>query len=155
MGLFGVSFDHEAWARSFAEIGSTEFPRAVAFALDETAKATAGGMKQRMPAAMGRRTSGGWQANSFTLQGVAYSRSGRFDVVSGIESIMWSVQIKPKQSAYPKFGFGQGPQERLPGDVGLAEDIILVPDSQNLFYCTKASGLSPFDSGHVPKDLMA
>jgi hypothetical protein len=58
----------------------------------------------------------------------------------------------PKQSTYLKFLFGVQDNTRLPGDVGLAQDKILIPFWQNI---TLAQGVQPIQYGGVPRGFLA
>lgn len=82
---FGMTGNWRDFERAFIEIGSQEFPRAVAYALDETAKAAAAEMTARLPTSLGHKVSGGWQPTAFMLSAIGYRRSGRYDAVTGVD----------------------------------------------------------------------
>jgi hypothetical protein len=48
------------------------------------------------------------------------------------DGVWASVEVLPKQSVYLKYLFGVQDNTRLPGDVGLAQDKILIPWWDNI-----------------------
>ena len=59
------------------------------------------------------------------------------------------------QSAYSKFQFGQGPQVRRPGDVGLSNSRIMVWRPRDIVLTVKMGGINPYDpSGRQPRSLL-
>ena len=63
-----------------------------------------------------------------------------------------STYVKPSQSVVLKYGMGDGPQVRRPGDVGLARERILVPHSRNL---ALTQGINRNSYGNVPGGVAA
>ena len=145
---FSVRFDTSAVKAQFDAIGSREYARGVQYALDETAKAAKARFLKRIPAALSHGPRAG-KPNKMTLDPVHYARGRDYDHVTEISS---SIVVKPLQSKWMKYLLGDDDNARLPGDVGLAADRILIPQAKALLdtlgikspgYGKATGGLSP------------
>ncbi|MGN8091624.1 hypothetical protein [Methylobacterium sp. 22177] len=68
------------------------------------------------------------------------------------EDVYAQVFVKAKQSAYLKYLFGTEPNIRLPGDVGLAQNRILIPWWDKI---TRTQGVRPTKDGGVPRAFLS
>ena len=121
---FEVSIDASEIRARFDAIGSREYRRAIQYALDETAKAAKAAFLPRIPGALSHGPRAG-RPSKLTLDPVFYERGRDYDNLGEISS---SIIVKPLQSKWLKYLFGDGDNERLPGDVGLAADLAAHPE---------------------------
>lgn len=141
----------EEWRDRFVStVGIAKYRRAAGWAMDETAKAAVVNIRQQFHKTLKRNT-------PWTQSAIKYTRSG----VVGLNQIernqagdgVWaSVEVMPKQSVYLKYLFGVQDNTRLPGDVGLAQDHILIPWWDNI---TLSQGVRPTAYGGVPTGFLA
>lgn len=145
---FSVQFDTSQVKAQFDAIGSREYARGVQYALDETAKEAKARFLKRIPAALSHGPRAG-KPNKLTLDPVYYARGRDYDHVTEISS---SIVVKPLQSKWMKYLLGNEQNPRLPGDIGLAADRILIPEAKALLdtlgirspgYGKSTGGLSP------------
>ncbi len=126
-----------AWQEAFiSEASLDRFRRAAAWTMSEVAKAASQGATEGIDDAFQDPTP--WMRKAFGYTR-ALTRSG--DEVSA------ELFVKPSQSIVLKYGMGEGPQIRRPGDVGLAKDRILVPNWRNL---ALTQGITRNAYGNVP-----
>ncbi len=131
-----------AWQEAFiSEASLDRFRRAAAWTMSEVAKAASQGATEGIDDAFQDPTP--WMRKAFGYTR-ALTRSG--DEVSA------ELFVKPSQSIVLKYGMGEGPQIRRPGDVGLAKDRILVPNWRNL---ALTQGITRNAYGNVPGGVAA
>ncbi|MBE7201611.1 MAG: hypothetical protein INR70_27935 [Parafilimonas terrae] len=141
-----------AWRDKFANsVGMAKYRRAAGFAVDEVAKAAVLNIRRQFSTHLKRQT-------PWTKSAVVYKRLSKADL-NGLErgerhaeDVYAQVYVKPNQSVYLKYLFGLGDNTRLPGDVGLARDHILIPWWQNI---TETQGVVPTANGGVPTGFVA
>lgn len=131
-----------AWQRAFlSEASLDRCRRACAWSMSEVAKAAAAGGTDAIDAAFENPTP--WMRKAFGYTR-ALTRSG--------DTVGAATFVKPSQSITLKYGLGDGPQIRRPGDVGLAKDRILVPHWCNL---ALTQGINRNAYGNVPGGVAA
>jgi hypothetical protein len=139
----------EAWKDRFvSDVGIAKNRRAAAWAMDETAKHAAIGIRSQFDKRLKSEV-------PQTKQAVAYRRSGKASlnaIEAGEREIFSSVYVMPKQSAYFKYLFGIGDNIRLPGDLGLAQEHILMLFWKNI---TETRGVTPTRYGGIPSGFFA
>ena len=154
---FSVNVNFAKHQAAFAAIGSKEFPRAIAFALDETAKSATTNFRDRvMPQVLARTLT------KFSKDGIQYLRSGdkRYDTITEVKHISTSVMVsdgkhgRKDRSSYFKYLFGSGTNVRSPGDVGLDTKNIKIPIGSAL-NSRSASRSRDYDGGKQPGGMMA
>jgi hypothetical protein len=152
---FTVRFDSAALQAQYADLGDSYF-RGVQFAIDETAKLAVTLMRAELPKALGRHDPGGWRNNPYRQKFFNYARSRKYSDFTNVESLTSEVFVNEDMSPFLKYGFGDGPTERRPGDVGLANDRILIPDAANLSRVIMLKGMAEhLGHGLIPADLMS
>ncbi|WP_247637397.1 hypothetical protein [Methylobacterium sp. 37f] len=142
----------EAWKERFVStVGMAKYRRAFGWAVDETAKAATIGIRAKFDKHLKRQA-------PWTKSAVAYKRLSKSDLnglengARDVEDVYAQVFVKAKQSTYLKYMFGMGNNVRTPGDVGLAQDHILLPWWDNI---TLTQGVRPTAGGGVPVSLLA
>ncbi|MBK3398073.1 hypothetical protein [Methylobacterium ajmalii] len=111
-----------AWEQAFVSEASLDrYRRACAWTASEVAKSASVGATSGIDRAFSNPTP--WMSRAFGYTR-ALTRIG--DVVSA------DFYTKPSQSIVLKYEMGDGPQIRRPGDVGLAQNRILVSNWRNL-----------------------
>jgi len=133
-----MKVDAGAWQQLFSDIGSVEFPRAVGVALNTAARYAKASFQKGMDETLKKE-------NKFTQNAIGLKRIDFRDVTDGSVS---EIFIKPQQSAYLKYLFGQDSNVRVPGDVGLAASTLLIPDFNGL----ARIGIRPTSSGQLPRN---
>lgn len=131
-----------AWQRAFlAEASLDRYRRACAWSMSEVAKAAAAGGTDATDTAFENPTP--WMRRAF-----GYTRA----LTQAGDLVEASTFVKPSQSIVLKYGMGDGPQLRRPGDVGPARERILVPQWRNL---TLTQGINRNSYGNVPGGVAA
>jgi hypothetical protein len=152
----------------FDAIGSNEFPRAIAYVVHSTAKWAAENFRNDvMPRVLGHNIgrSGLVQSlSSYTRSAIRYDRDSgtRYDDVKSVRDIHASIYVAATQgkrgsdqSAFLKYLFGSGPQTREPGDVGLDQRKILIPNALALALTQHVNIDPSWAGGRLPKGMMA
>ncbi|WP_200927260.1 hypothetical protein [Methylobacterium sp. Leaf88] len=141
----------EDWRDRFVStVGIAKYRRAAGWAMDETAKAAVVGIRKQFHKTLKRNTPWTQSAIKYTRSGfVGLNQIERNDAGDGVWA---SVELMPKQSTYLKYLFGVGDNTRLPGDVGLAQDRILIPWWDNI---KLTQGVTPTQYGGVPTGFLA
>lgn len=158
--------DMETFAAVFRAVGSKEVKRHLAVAMDGAAKENRDGFRDVLRQTIGRRVKGPatilgqsegdfGRATEYTVNAVRYVPRD----FSGIDEDTPDDRITARvfiadaqgvrgrdQSAILKYGFGEGDTTRTPGDVGMADDRILVPQTDALFG-TQHLNVNPFFNG--------
>ncbi len=152
------TIDDEAWQARYDGIGSSQFPRHVAAAANDAAKSMRDMMRQSVREVVGRevkhksgmsdffgptdRTVKAIEYQPMTLAGV-----GRVEDVS-VPVYVKGVQgdVRNDQRAYMKYLFGDSENVRRPGDVGMDNDKILVPQNNPLLLTQKLN-VNPYHNG--------
>lgn len=130
------------WQRAFlSEASLDRYRRACAWSMSEVTKAAAQGGTAAIDTAFENPTP--WMRKAFGYTR-ALTRAG--DLVGA------STFVKPSQSIVLKYGMGDGPQTRRPGDVGLARERILVPHWRNL---ALTQNINRNSYGNVPGGVAA
>jgi hypothetical protein len=140
----------EAWRDRFvSQVGVAKYRRAAGWAVDETAKAAVLGIRSQFDKHLRRQV-------PWTKSAVTYARAekaGLNAIEQGTRTDVYAqVFVKPKQSVYLKYLFGMGDNTRLPGDVGLAQNKILLPWWDNILL---TQGVRPTKYGGVPTGFLA
>lgn len=140
----------EAWRGRFvSSVGEAKYRRAAGWAIDETAKHAVVGIRQQFDKHLRRKS-------PWTQSAIKYQRSsagGLNAIEQGkTDGLFSAVYVMPKQSVYLKYLFGMQDNTRLPGDVGLAQNHILIPWWQNI---TLTQGVAPTRHGGVPTGFLA
>ena len=134
-----------SWEEQYvSEVSYRKYERACAWVTDQSAKAVSLDMRGATDTVF--RDATPWMRNAWQ-----YRRSlgkGR-SIRDGVES---EAYVLDDQSAVLKYEMGQGLQTRRPGDVGLAQDRILVPHWKNL---ALTQGIRPNGSHDLPGATMA
>lgn len=121
----------------FDAIGENAFPRAVQFSLNGVAIDAVERFKAALPRVLNHPV-------PFTSRGIIADKAN-LDRAS-LDNLQSSIKVLPRQSAYLKYVFGDGPSTRLPGDVGLAQSSIYIPQFRNI---AKAFRIKPIN-GKLP-----
>lgn len=130
-----------SWEEQYvSDVGFKKYVRAISWAMDETAKSVAVRMREVLPQVLDNPTP--WTRRAFQ-----YTRSLGKGRQPGSDGPSSSVFVMDDQSVVLKFLMGQGTNTRLPGDVGLARDHILLPMWKNL---TDTQGIKPNRYGNLP-----
>lgn len=136
--------------RFVSTVGEAKYRRAAGWAVDEVAKHAVLGIRKQFH--KHRKSNTPW-----TESAIKYKRSsaaGLNAIKAGTNDagLFSAVYVMPKQSTYLKYLFGVQDNTRLPGDVGLAQDKILIPFWQNI---TLTQGVQPTQYGGVPSGFLA
>ncbi|KZC01410.1 hypothetical protein ABID82_004246 [Methylobacterium sp. PvP062] len=133
---FNVKLDLEKAVRDAAEAFETlgsggAFARAVAYSLNGVVMDGVGRFRDHMPQI--------WKyANAFTKRGLWYDIDPNLlDRIQNAGEASASVLILPQQSIWLKYSFGEGPNVREPGDVGIEawfgdQTTVKIPVVQNI-----------------------
>lgn len=149
----------ERWRDQFiAAVGMTDhsrgmakYRRAAGWAVDEVAKQAVQNVRYRFHKTLKRRS-------PWTESAVAYKRLSKSELNAlergerNTEDVYAQVYVKPKQSAYLKYLFGIGENLRVPGDVGMAQNRILIPWWDNI---RLTQGVQPTKDGGVPRAFLS
>ena len=140
----------ERWRDRFvSEVGIKKYRRAAGWAVDETAKAAVLGIRAQFDKHLRRQVP--WTKSAVTYARV--EKAGLNAIEQGTRTDVYAqVFVKPKQSVYLKYLFGMGDNTRFPGDVGLAQNKILLPWWDNI---TLTQGVRPTRYGGVPTGFLA
>lgn len=139
------------WRQRFVStIGEAKYRRGAGWAVDEVAKHAVLGVRQQFHKHLKSNT-------PWTQSAIKYKRSSAaglnaIEAGDNAAGLFSAVYVMPKQSTYLKYLFGVQDNTRLNGDVGLAQDQILIPWWQNI---TLTQGVSPTAYGGVPRGFMA
>ncbi|GAN46004.1 hypothetical protein ABID82_001696 [Methylobacterium sp. PvP062] len=131
--------------------GMAKYRRAAGWAVDEVARQAVLNIRYRFHSTMKRRS-------PWTESAVAYKRLSKAELNAlergerSPEDVYAHFFVKAKQSVYLKYLFGMEPNIRLPGDVGLARNRILIPWWDNI---TKTQGVRPTKDGGVPRAFLS
>jgi hypothetical protein len=136
--------------RFVSTMGEAKYRRAAGWAVDEVAKHAVVGIRQQFHKHLKRNT-------PWTQSAIKYKRSsaaGLNAIEAGTNSagLFSAVYVMPKQSTYLKYLFGLQDNTRLPGDVGMAQDQILIPWWDNI---KLTQGVQPTQYGGVPRGFLA
>ncbi len=107
----------------FEAYGAKTFPRAVQYALNRIAEVAARDFSGQLPKVLSSPA-------PFTKRGISFRRS-RLDGAS-LDTMSSAMVVLPAQSTYLKYVFGNGPNVRRPGDVGLARKDVCLPSTDNI-----------------------
>lgn len=151
--------DIDGWRQRFADIGSVEVARRIANATDQTAMRGRDRMRDALRSTLGRtRGPGGLggqrPVGDYTVNAIQYRPINfKADHLEGATAEVY-VQAEQgrrgrDQSAFLGFLFGEEGKgsTRRPGDVGMVDDRILIPQAMNLVLTQKLDGMDPTDSG--------
>lgn len=131
-----------AWQDAFlSEASLNRYRRACAWTMSEVAKGACKDATAAIDVAFQDPTP--WMRRAFKYTR-ALSRGG--------DEVEADVFVLPSQSIVMKYGMGDGPQIRRPGDVGLAKDAILVPNWKNL---QLTQGINRNAYGNLPGGVAA
>ena len=145
-----VSGPIAAWRDRFvSSVGEAKYRRAAGWAVDEVAKTAVVSIRAQFHKTLKRNS-------PWTMSAIRYNRSSK----AGLNAIgqgngagiFASVEVMPKQSTYLKYLFGLGDNTGLPGDVGLAQNQILIPWWDNI---KLTQGVQPTAYGGVPTGFLA
>ncbi len=140
-----------AWRDRFVStVGEAKYRRAAGWAVDEVAKHAVVGIRAQFHKHLKRNT-------PWTQSAIKYKRSSAaglnaIEAGTNVDGLFSAVYVMPRQSTYLKYLFGVQDNTRLPGDVGLAQDKILIPFWQNI---TLTQGVQPTQYGGVPRGFLA
>ncbi|WHQ68632.1 hypothetical protein [Methylorubrum extorquens] len=133
-----------AWEEQYvSETSYQKFRRACAWVVDESVKAVSEDMRGATRDTF--RDPPPWMVN-----GWQYRRSLAKNRDAGL--VEAEAYVGDDQSAVLKYAMGDGENTRLPGDVGLAQDRILLPHWRNLL---ETQGIRPNASHDLPGATMA
>lgn len=137
-------------ARFVSTVGEAKYRRAAGWAVDEVAKHAVLGIRRQFHKHLKSNT-------PWTESAIKYKRSsaaGLNTVEAGTNDagLFSAVYVMPRQSTYPKYLFGVQDNTRLPGDVSLAQDKILIPFWQNI---SLTQGVQPTKYGGVHRGFPA
>lgn len=135
----------EQFQQRMHDIGSKRAPRATQFALNGIAISAAKESSKVVAKALDRPTP--WALRAF------FAVKGNLGQASkvGIKNLWSAIKVKDQQSTVFKYLFGDGRNDRRPGDVGLAEKSILLPVESNL----KSIGIKMTSKGNLPKNAVS
>ncbi|MFJ7441074.1 hypothetical protein ACIQW5_25850 [Methylorubrum thiocyanatum] len=135
----------QAWEEQYvSETSYAKFARACAWVVDQSAKAVSTDMR-------GATDTVFKDATPWMRQAWQYRRSlGKGRTV--YDEVEAEAYVLDDQSAVLKYAMGQATNTRLPGDVGLAQDRVLVPHWKNL---ALTQGIRPNASHDLPGATMA
>ncbi|ACB80045.1 hypothetical protein C0214_11010 [Methylobacterium sp. DM1] len=133
-----------AWEEQYvSEASYAQFRRACAWVVDESVKNVSGDMR-------GATQDTFQDPTPWMVQGWQYRRSLAKNRDVGI--VEAEAYLLPEQSTVMKYAMGDRRNVRLPGDVGLAQDRILLPHWRNL---ALTQGIRPNASHDLPGATMA
>jgi len=131
-----------AWQEAFiSEASLKRFQRACAWTMSEVAKGACQDVTAAVDVAFQDPTP--WMRRSF-----GYTRA----LGKNRDQVEADVYTLPSQSIVMKYGMGDGPQIRRPGDVGLAKNVIYVPNWKNL---QLTQGINRNSFGNLPGGVAA
>lgn len=134
-----------AWEEQYvSQAGYEKYRRACAWTVSEAAKGVAGRMAEAMLQVLDRPTPWMLRAWQYT-RALKPGGSVPTDPIADVFAL-------DEQSVVLKLLMGDGPNVRMPGDVGLAKDRILVPNWKRL---KSTQGISPNKNGNLPGGVMA
>lgn len=136
----------EAVAEEFMIFGEQALPRAAQFSINGVAMDAARRFRARVPVLIDRPT-------QKTLDGIVLYELDRaaLSTIRSLDEVRASIQVGPLVSIWMKHFFGDKPQKREPGDVGLAQDAIWVPFWNNI---SVTQGVKPDRHGNVPQGFV-
>lgn len=126
-----------------SETSLDRYRRACAWVTDETVKTLSKGANSGLDRVLDDPTP--WMRKAYQ-----YRRSLAKNRKAGV--VQAEVYVAEKQSAVLKYHLGEGENVRLPGDVGLAGEHILVPNWKNL---ALTQGIRPNAYGNLAGGVMA
>lgn len=131
-----------AWQEAFVSEASLDrYRRACAWTTSEVAKAGAAGATAGIDRAFSNPTP--WMRKAFGYTRALPKKGPVIDA---------DLYTKPSQSIVLKYAMGDGPTVRRPGDVGLAQSRILVPNWRNLAF---TQGINRNQYGNLPGGVAA
>lgn len=137
--------DIQRLAADFEQFSEKALPRASQFVANRVAIDAVRRFRVRVPEVLDNPTEATVDAASYKLDREALNSITRVDQVKA------TVYINPVASIWMKYGFGDSANRRDPGDVGLAEDAIMLPVWENIRIVMKQG---PDRHGNVPKGMM-
>lgn len=149
MAGFSISIDMgdaiQRLAADFEVFSEKALPRASQFVANRVAIHAVNLFRVRVPEVLDNPTEATVDAASYKLDREA------LNTITRVDQVRAKVYINPVASIWLKYGFGDSANRRDPGDVGLAEDAIMLPVWQNIRIVMKQG---PDRHGNVPKGMM-
>lgn len=133
--------DIKALEATFAEIGSKRAPRAVQYALNGVAKSAQSKTKGMLQSELDNPTA--WTLRAYV------AKYGKLSEAQGkaLDELSSELTVREQQSAPFKYMYGDGANRRRPGDVGPAQEDILLAIWPNV----KRMGIRPTAKGNMPR----
>jgi len=139
------------WRQRFVStVGEAKYRRAAGWAVDEVAKHAVLGIRQQFHKHLKSNTP--WTESVIKYKRSSAAGLNAIEAGTNDAGLFSAVYVMPKQSTYLKYLFGVQDNTRLPGDVGLAQDYILIPWWDNI---RLTQGVQPTRYGGVPTGLVA
>ena len=139
------------WRLKFVStVGEAKYRRAAGWAVDEVAKHAVLGIRQQFHKHLKSNTP--WTESAIKYKRSSAAGLNAIEAGTNVDGLFSAVYVMPRQSTYLKYLFGVQDNTRLPGDVGLAQDKILIPFWQNI---TLTQGVQPTQYGGVPRGFLA